>query len=55
MPKKKHIPSPAERPDLYDAFDYPDRPEGYQNGCRLPDRLQKMLDEKKEKVGTAAE
>jgi hypothetical protein len=41
MPKEQKIPTPAERPDLYDDFDYPERPEGYKHGMRIP---QSVLD-----------
>lgn len=41
------IPPPSERPDLYDDFDFPDRPEGYQNPIPIPPYLQRMIDERK--------
>ena len=38
------IPSPEERPDLYDAFDGIDRPEGWKNTISTPDHIQRLLD-----------
>lgn len=37
------IPSPEERPDLYDAFDGIDRPEGWKNTISTPEHLQRLL------------
>lgn len=47
MARKSKMPTPAERPDLYDYFDYRELPDGYQTGVRLPERLQKLLDDDK--------
>lgn len=44
---KKSMPTPQERPDLYDDFDYPERPEGWVNPVRVPDRIQKLIDARK--------
>lgn len=41
---KTKMPTPEERPDLYDDFDYSNRPEGYQTGIKTPDRIQKLID-----------
>lgn len=46
---KKQIPSPQERPDLYDDFDIQDRPDGYQSGVKTPDRIQKLIAERQAK------
>ncbi|SDH26809.1 hypothetical protein [Nitrosomonas sp. Nm132] len=46
---KKPIPGPDERPDLYDAYDGIDRPEGYKTGVEMPDYIQKMIEERKAK------
>lgn len=40
------IPSPQERPDLYDAFDGIDKPEGWKNSISTPPHLQILLDAK---------
>lgn len=40
------MPSPQERPDLYDAFDGLDRPEGWKNPVSTPEHLQRLLDAK---------
>lgn len=40
------IPSPKERPDLYDDFDGLDRPEGWKNPVSLPPDIQKLVDER---------
>lgn len=39
-------PTPEERPDLYDDYDYTDRPEGYQTGIKTPDYIQKIIDDR---------
>jgi len=44
---EKRMPTPEQRPDLYDAYDYPDRPEGYQTGVAIPERIQKLIDARK--------
>lgn len=43
---KKPILTPEERPDLYDYYDGIERPEGYQTGVRIPDWIQKLIDER---------
>ena len=43
-------PTPEERPDLYDYYDYRDLPEGYQTGIATPPRIQKLIDERKAKL-----
>ncbi len=37
------IPTPQERPDLYDAFDGIDKPEGWKNSISTPVDLQRLL------------
>lgn len=37
------IPSQQDRPDLYDAFDGIDRPEGWENTISTPEHLQRLL------------
>ncbi len=39
-------PTPEQRPDLYDYYDNRDLPIGYKTGVRVPDRIQKLIDEK---------
>ncbi|MDP3327182.1 hypothetical protein [Parvibaculum sp.] len=51
MTKAQKFPTPAERPDLYDAFDYQERPKGYKTGVRMPASLTKVA----EKRAVAAE
>jgi hypothetical protein len=50
---KKPVPTPEERPDLYDYYDGIDRPEGYQTGVWIPDRIQKLIDERQRALGAA--
>jgi hypothetical protein len=38
------LPTPEERPDLYDYFDFPERPEGWVTSVKVPAWLQKMKD-----------
>lgn len=45
--KKQAMPITHERPDLYDNFDGIDRPEGWVNPSRTPDRIQRLIDERK--------
>lgn len=45
----KKMPSPQERPDLYDDFDYVERPEGYRTGVAVPSRIQRMIEERRAK------
>ena len=54
---KKGVPSPQERPDLYDDFDGIERPEGYKTGIKTPDYIQKLIDQRqgKTKLPAAAE
>lgn len=40
------IPSPQERPDLYDDYDGIDRPVGWKNTISTPEHLQSLLDAK---------
>ena len=42
----KKMPSPQQRPDLYDDFDGTDRPEGQPTGVATPDYIQKLIDER---------
>jgi hypothetical protein len=42
-------PTPEERPDLYDDYDYRDLPAGYQTGIKTPDYIQKLIDAKANK------
>lgn len=39
------IPSPEERPDLYDGYD--GLPEGHQSSVTVSPRLQELIDEKR--------
>jgi hypothetical protein len=43
------IPSPQQRPDLYDDFDYDDRPAGWKNPVQLPAEIQKLIDARQAK------
>lgn len=52
--EKKPVPTPQERPDLYDDFDYAERPDGYQTGVKTPDYIQQMIDQR-EKAPAAKE
>lgn len=45
------MPTPQERPDLYDDFDGIERPAGYKTGVKVPDYIQKLIDEKQAKQG----
>lgn len=47
MTKDSKMPTPAERPDLYDYADCREIRTMEQTGVRLPERLQKMMDAKK--------
>lgn len=47
---KTPMPTPQQRPDLYDDFDGIERPEGYDPGIQMPDYIQKMMDERKPKA-----
>ncbi|MEO7495276.1 MAG: hypothetical protein ABIV04_10020 [Massilia sp.] len=40
------IPTPEERPDLYDYYDYIERPKGWVNPVRTPERIQRLIDAK---------
>lgn len=40
-------PTPEQRPDLYDDYDYRELPAGYKTGVGVPDRIQKLIDAKK--------
>lgn len=51
--KVKSMPTPEQRPDLYDDFDGVERPEGYQTGVKTPDYIQKLLDEREGKKPAA--
>ncbi len=37
------LPSPAERPDLYDGFDGAERPAGWKNPVGTPERIEHLL------------
>lgn len=41
---KQKMPTPQQRPDLYDDFDYVDRPAGQKTGVGIPDRIQQKMD-----------
>lgn len=41
------IPSPKERPDLYDSYDGAERPAGWVNPVKTSPRLQKLIDQRK--------
>lgn len=46
---KKTVPTPDQRPDLYDDYDGIERPEGYETGVKTPDYIQKLIDERGKK------
>lgn len=52
---KKPMPTPAERPDLYDDFDGVERPAGWVNPVRVPEYLQKLIDAKQASKAAPAE
>lgn len=37
------LPSPADRPDLYDGFDGLDHPAGWENPVQIPERLRTLM------------
>ena len=41
------IPSPKERPDLYDYFDFPDRPPSWKSSIETPDWMLKRDEQRK--------
>lgn len=41
------MPTPEQRPDLYDDFDGVERPAGAGTGVRTPDYIQKLLNARK--------
>lgn len=41
---KKQMPSPEQRPDIYDDFDYSDRPDGQPTGVKTPDYIKDLID-----------
>ena len=43
----KKMPTPQERPDLYDDFDGTVRPAGQGTGVKTPDYIQKLMDQSK--------
>lgn len=47
---KKQIPTPEQRPDLYDDFDYTNRPEGQSTGVKTPPHIQEMIDQRQAKA-----
>lgn len=49
------LPSPNERPDLYDDFDGINRPDGWVNPVAVPDRIQAAIDARKEKATAKSE
>jgi hypothetical protein len=51
---KKPMPTPAERPDLYDDFDGVERPAGWVNPVRVPERIQKLINERQAKTAAPA-
>ena len=40
------MPTPAERPDLYDGYDCPERPHGYVSSIAIPEPIQKLINAK---------
>jgi hypothetical protein len=50
---KKPMPTPQERPDLYDDFDGVERPAGQGTGVKIPDYIQKLIDERKKQPAAA--
>ncbi len=46
---KTKMPTPEQRPDLYDGFDGVERPAGYKTGVKTPDYIQKLIDAKANK------
>jgi hypothetical protein len=52
---KKTIPSPEQRPDLYDDFDGIERPEGQPTGVKTPDYIQKLIAERGQRKPPAAD
>lgn len=50
-------PTPEERPDLYDHYDGSGRPLFSKTGVGVPDRIQKLIDQRqgKNKLPAAAE
>lgn len=49
---KKPVPTPEQRPDLYDDYDGIERPEGYQTGVKTPDYIQQLIDQRAGKAST---
>ncbi|MGE8127728.1 hypothetical protein ACQKQD_12200 [Methylobacterium sp. NPDC080182] len=47
---KKGLPSPAERPDLYDAFDGLQHAPEFKNPVSIPGRLQALMAERQAKA-----
>lgn len=45
----KTVPTPEERPDLHDDYDYSERPEGQPTGVKTPDYIQKLIDEREQR------
>ena len=45
----KQNPTPEQKPELYDDYDYRDLPEGYKTGVKTPDRIQKLIDARQKK------
>ena len=47
MNEKQKMPTPQQRPDLYDDYDYGDKPADRDTGIKTPDHIQKIIDERK--------
>jgi len=48
--KGAKTPGPEERPDLYDGYDGADRPEGWENPVKAPERIEKLIAERAKKA-----
>jgi hypothetical protein len=51
--EKKLIPSPQQRPDLYDDYDVPAQSSEQANPVKVPDRIQKLIAERQAKAAPA--
>lgn len=52
---KNKLPTPEQRPELYDDFDCTDRKLGEPTGVKTPDHIQKLIDERAAKKTPAKE
>lgn len=48
----KKMPTPEQRPDLYDDFDGIERPAGQGTGVTMPDYIQKLIQQRSAKPAT---